>query len=104
MADRTLGKKVRTALIAAFALMVLVMPMGTLAAEREGTTLFFSFEDLKQQFSNPTLALLEPSFAWRPPQEQAEQANRIERNYRWGNGLGFDSYVTPGARRPLWGY
>jgi hypothetical protein len=103
MVGRTLGKKVRTPLLAAFALMVLVMPMGTLAAEREGTTLFFSFEDLKQRFSHPALAPW-PGFGWRPPQERAEQADRIERNYRWGNGLGFDSYIAPGARRPLWGY
>jgi hypothetical protein len=104
MVSRTLGKKVRTALLAAFALMVLGMPMGTLAAEREGTALFFSFEDLQQQFSHPTLAPLGLSFAWRPQPERAEQATRIERNYRWGNGLGFDSYVSPGAHRPLWGY
>jgi hypothetical protein len=104
MVNRTLGEKIRTALLVAVALVVLVMPMSTLAAERDGTALFFSFEDLQQQFSHPTRVPLGLSSAWRLQQEPAEQSDRIEQNYRWGNGLGFDSYIAPGVRRPLWGY
>jgi hypothetical protein len=71
--------------------------------------LFFSFADLKEELSQPSrpsLAPLSPSFTWRALREQAyrEQAYEegpIERNCRWGHGLGFGGYANP---RPLWGY
>jgi hypothetical protein len=35
--------------------------------------------------------------------EAAEQDGPLERNARYGNGLGIDGYRLPGTR-PLWGY
>ena len=104
----TLSKKVRQSFLIALALTVLLTPIGALAAQRDGTVLFFSFEDLKQGLVNLTPATLVPSFPWRDSQQQAnqesQQESQIERNYRWGHGLGFDSYAYPGVRMPLWGY
>ncbi|HJY79760.1 MAG TPA: hypothetical protein VKK81_01570 [Candidatus Binatia bacterium] len=104
MFGKALSKKVRKPLLAVFALTMILTPTYAFSAERDSTVLFFSFEDLKQELSKPDLAQLYPSFSWQNPQEQADQEGPIERNYRWGNGLGFDSYTFPGVRRPLWGY
>lgn len=102
-----LSKKVRNSLLAVLAFTVLLTPMCALAAEREGTVLFFSFTDLKQEWSHPSLPsplLLSPSFTWRALHEQAYEDGPIERNSRWGNGLGFGGYADPWTPRPLWGY
>jgi len=83
----------------------LLMPAGALAAEREGTVLFFSLADLHQVLSHPSLPSLSqllPSLAWRERPEAAQDTH-LERNARWGNGLGIDGYTRPGTR-PLWGY
>jgi hypothetical protein len=92
-----------TALFAGLAL-VLLMPLSAMAAQRDGTVLFFSFEDLTQALSKPTLPDLSPGFLWQNLQSQADQESPIEQSYRWGNGLGVDGYAHPGARMPLWGY
>jgi len=87
------------------ALSVLLPPTCALAAEREGTVLFFSLADLHQTLSHPSLPSLSqllPSFAWRERPEAAQDSH-LERNARWGNGLGVDAYTRPGTR-PLWGY
>jgi hypothetical protein len=100
---RTHGRK---ALLAGVALSALLPPPWALAAEREGTVLFFSVADLQQALSHPSLPSLShllPSFAWRARPETAEQEGRLERNARWGNGLGVDGSTRPGTR-PLWGY
>jgi hypothetical protein len=100
---RTQGWK---ALLAGVALSALLTPPCALAAEREGTVLFFSVEDLQQPWSRSSLPLfsqLLPSFEWLEQPEAAEQDGRLERNSRWGNGLGIDGYTRPGTR-PLWGY
>jgi hypothetical protein len=104
MFGKALSKRVRKPLLATFALTMILTPTYVFSAERDSTVLFFSFEDLKQELSKPDLSQLYPSFSWQSPQEQADQEGPIERNYRWGNGLGFDSYTFPGVRRPLWGY
>lgn len=104
MFGKTLSKSVRKSLFAAFALTMILTPTYVLSAERDSTALFFSFEDLKRELSKPDLSQLAPSFSWRSSQEQANREGPIERNYRWGNGLGFDGYSSPGVRRPLWGY
>jgi hypothetical protein len=104
MSGKALSKRVRKSLLAAFALTMILTPTYALSAERDSTALFFSFEDLKKELSKPDLSQLYPSFSWRSLQEQADREGPIERNYRWGNGLGFDSYTSPGVRRPLWGY
>jgi len=99
----------RKALLAALALLVLLPPAGALAAEREGTVLFFSLEDLQQALARPSpfsLSLFlqrSPSFARREQPAAEKQDGPLERNSRWGNGLGVDGYTRPGTR-PLWGY
>jgi hypothetical protein len=98
-----LNKSVRRALPAGLALIVLLTPISVFATERDGTVLFFSFADLKKELTSPSPSQWHPSLSWRSQQEQADQEGPIERNNRWGNGLGFDSYPHPGTR-PLWGY
>ena len=107
--SHTLRSKCRKALLAAVALLVLLPPAGALAAEREGTVLFFSLEDLQQvlshpsPFSLPSFLQLSPSFARREQSETEKQDGPVERNSRWGDGLGVDGYTRPGTR-PLWGH
>jgi len=103
MFHKALNKKASKSLLAALALTALLTPTYALSAERDGTVLFFSFEDLKKELTNPSPSQWVPGFSWRNQQEQANQEGAIERNYRWGNGLGFDGYTRPGTR-PLWGY
>ncbi|MEW6299019.1 MAG: hypothetical protein AB1671_14990, partial [Thermodesulfobacteriota bacterium] len=68
------------------------------------TTLFFSFEAIQQGLRQPTPAdFFSTLMSW-TRQGHGNQEGPIERNYRWGNGLGFDGYAYPGSRQPLWGY
>jgi hypothetical protein len=99
-----LSKKIRNSLFATLTLAILFTPVYTLAAERDGTVLFFSWRDLQQKLSHPSLPELSSSFSWQDPYKQTDQESRIEQNFRWGNGLGIDSYAYPGTRQPLWGY
>lgn len=102
-----LHSKVRNSLLAALAFTVLLTPVRALSAEREGTVLFFSFDDLRQELSHPSLpslAQLSPGLTWRALHEQAYEDGPIERNARWGHGLGFGGYANPRTPRPLWGY
>jgi len=96
-------KKARTVLVA-LSLTALLTPGSAFSAERDGTVLFFSFEDLQKELSHPTLPQLLPNFAWSGQQEQHDQMTPLERSYFWGNSLGIDGYARPGAHRPLWGY
>jgi hypothetical protein len=105
-----LSKKLRNALSAALALAILLTPPYARAAEREGTVLFFSVADLTQLLSHPTLPALpalselSPRRAWGEPDQAAEPDGPLERNARWGHGLGLDGYAYPGPRRSLWGF
>lgn len=105
-----LRKKLKNSLPAALALTVLLTPPYARAAEREGTVLFFSLADLTQMLSHPTLPALpslselSPSRAWWEQDQAAGPEGPLERNVRWGNGLGFDGYAYPGLRRSLWGF
>jgi len=45
----------RNALLAGLTLLVLLLPPCALSAEREGTVLFFSVEDLRQALAHPSL-------------------------------------------------
>jgi hypothetical protein len=105
--SQTLRTKCRKALLAAVALLVLLPPAGVLAAEREGTVLFFSLEDLQQALSRPSpfslspFMQLSPSFARREQSEAEKQDGPVERNSCWGDGLGVDGYTCSGIR-PLW--
>src|SRR5262249_5469431 len=107
--SHTRRTKCRKALLAAVALLVLLPPAGALAAEREGTVLFFSLEDLQQAlsrpspFSLPPFLQLSPRFAQQEQPKAEKQDGPVERNPRGGKGLGVDGYPRPGTR-PLWGY
>jgi hypothetical protein len=104
---QVLSTKVRNSLLAVLACTVLLTPTCARAAEREGTALFFSFADLKKEWSHPSLpslSQLSPSFTWRALHDQAYEDGPIERNSRWGNGLGCGGYANPWTPRPLWGY
>jgi hypothetical protein len=95
----------RNALLAGLTLFVLLTPTYALSAEREGSVLFFSVEDLRQALAHPALpalSQLSPSLAWRKQPKAAEQDGPLEQNARWGHGLGVDGYTRPGTR-PLWG-
>src|SRR5882724_10960841 len=86
-----LSTQCRKALLAGVALSALLMPPCALAAEREGTVLFFAVEDLQQPWSHSSLPLfsqLVPSFAWLEQPEAAEQDGRLERNSRWATVWG----------------
>jgi hypothetical protein len=99
---RSQGRKV---LLAGLALSVLLTPPCARSAEREGSVLFFSVADLQQVLSHPalpSLSQLSPSFAWWEQPKAAEQDGPLERNFRWGHGLGVEGYTRPGTR-PLWG-
>jgi hypothetical protein len=104
--------KFRLVLLALFTVITLSLPSGAKAAERDGTVLFFSFEDIQQVLTNPSLpsltSLLSPSqptssFAWRAQSETVEQDHSLGWNTSYGNGLWADGYRLPGPR-PLWGY
>src|SRR5262245_27217892 len=107
--SQTLRLNCRKALLAGVALSALLTPVCALAAEREGTVLFFSLEDLQQvlsypsPFSLPPFLQLSPGFAKREQPDAESQDGPLERTSRWGNGLGVDGYTRPGTR-PLWGY
>ena len=108
---RTLSTKCRNALLTGVALSTLLTPAGVLAAEREGTVLFFSLDDIQSVLTRPSLpslaSLLSPSqpvssFAWRG-QSRVEQGRPPEQHTPYGNGLWADGYHLPGSH-PLWGY
>jgi len=107
--SQPLRTKCRKALLAGVALSALLTPAGAQAAEREGSVLFFSVEDLQRalshpsSFSLPSFLQLSPGFVWREQPEAEKQDGPLERNSHWGNGLGVDGYIRPGTR-PLWGY
>lgn len=91
-------------LLVAVMLTVPFIPTGGFSAERDGTTIFFSFNDLRRELAQPSLSQLAPIFTWRNQEEDDAHMTPIERNILWGNGLGIDGYAYPGSRRPLWGY
>ena len=105
--SQALSTQGRKALLAGLAFIALLTATYAMSAEREGTVLFFSLEDLKQALSHPSLPLLSqlsPSVGWWEQPEAAEQDGPLERNARWGHGLGFDGYAYPGPHRSLWGF
>jgi hypothetical protein len=80
------------------------------AVEREGTTLFFSFQELQDalrfpsfsKFSLGTGSYLGTTSYLRP--DWRERDSQAGKDFRWGPGLGVDGCVVPGPCRPLWGY
>lgn len=91
-------------LLAAFALTIVLTPAFAGAAEREDTALFFPFAELTDMLRHPAPALLDLRSALRRQQQSAGQQGRVEKNFRWGNGLGFNGYTYRGTHPPLWGY
>jgi hypothetical protein len=100
----SLGRCVVIACITAGVLGVGYAPTPAQAVEREGTTLFFSFAEVKAALRFPPFAVFAPGTASYLRPEWHEKDSRVERNLRWGHGLGVDGSVAPGSRRPLWGY
>ena len=106
---QTLRRQCQIVLLVGAVLGVLWSSPFAFAAEREGPVLFLSVEDLRLVLSHPsslllpTYRLLAPSFARQERSRAAEQEGPVEQRFRWGNGLGIDSYTRPGTR-PLWGY
>jgi len=110
--SHTRSTKFRMTLLALLTATALLTPPYARAAERDGTVIFFSMEDLRQVLAHPSLSTLtslfsssqpSPSFAWREESGTMEQYGPLERNAGYGNGLGVDGYRLPGTR-PLWGY
>lgn len=99
----SLKKTGMKALLTALALTATLTPMRAWSAERDGTVLFFPFEELRQVFSNPMLPQLLPRFAWRMHYEHTDQRHPLERFQLWGNNLRPNGHLYPGAGRPLWG-
>jgi hypothetical protein len=98
--SQALSPRLWISLLALLTLTALLAPSGAMAAEREGTVLFFSFADLKQLLCHPAFPALSarsPSCVWREQYEAAEQEDPLERTYRWGHGLGFEGYAYPGS-------
>jgi hypothetical protein len=91
-------------LLAALTLTAMFLPTAAFSAERDGTTLFFSLEDLRRELTTPSLSSLSSILTWRNQEENTDRRTPIERNLTWGNGLGIDGYAHPGSHRPLWGY
>lgn len=91
-------------LLASLALTVVLTPALAFPVERDGLTLFFSFEEVREIIQDPTPQRLLPPLALDFQKEESD-TSRIERKAQWGNGLGFDGYASPYlGRRPLWGY
>jgi hypothetical protein len=99
-----LGRRVIIACMTAGVLGMVGSPVPAQAVVREGTTLFFSFAELKAVLRFPPFSVFAPGTASYLRPEWQEKDSRVERNLRWGHGLGVDGYVAPGSRRPLWGY
>lgn len=99
-----IAKQTSKFLLMAVLFMFTFIPTSGFSAERDGTTIFFSFNDLRQELAQPSLSRLAPIFSWQSQKESDARMTPIERNILWGNGLGIDGYAYPGSRRPLWGY
>jgi hypothetical protein len=91
-------------LLASLALTVVLTPALAFPIERDGLTLFFSFEDVREIIQDPTPQRLLPPLALDFQSEELTMS-RIEREAQWGGGLGFDGCAPPSmGQRSLWGY
>ena len=105
--SQALRKTLSRSLLASLTLSTLLVTPCAFSAERDGTVLFFPFEELQEDLSHPSLpslSLLPPSFEWQAHYKIGKQVGPLERSAQWGDGLGIDGYAHPGQRRPLWGY
>lgn len=105
----TSSAKLRLTFLALLTALTLLMPSGAKAAERDGTVLFFPFEDIQHVLTHPSLSSLTSLFSFSSPtssfawSETAEQYSPLERNAIRGVELEIEGYRLPGPR-PLWGY
>lgn len=91
-------------LLTSLALTVVLTPAVAFPVERDGLTLFFSFEDVREIIQDPAPQRLWPPLAFDFQQEKAT-TSRIEREAQWNEGLGFNGCSSPYiGQRPLWGY
>jgi hypothetical protein len=91
-------------LLASLALAVVLTPTLAFPVERDGLTLFFSFEEVREILQDPAPQRLLPPVAF-DFQRDETATSRIEHEARWGDGLGFGGYASPyRGRQPLWGY
>jgi hypothetical protein len=91
-------------LLASLALAVVLTPALAFPVERDGTTLFFSFEELREILRHPSPQQFIPPLSLQF-QDNEGQDSRMERDYRGGNGFGINRSAYPDSlRRPLWGY
>jgi hypothetical protein len=91
-------------LLAALALAVVLTPALAFSVERDGTTLFFSFEELREILRHPSPQQFIPPLSLQF-QNTEGQDGRMEQEYRWRNGFEINRSVYPDSlRRPLWGY
>jgi hypothetical protein len=90
--------------LASLALAVVLTPTLAFPVERDGTMLFFSFEELREILRHPSPQQFIPPLSLQF-QHNEGQDGRMEREYRWGNDFGINRSVYPDSlRRPLWGY
>jgi hypothetical protein len=91
-------------LLVSLALAVVLTPTFAFPVERDGTTLVFSFEELREMLRHPSPQQFIPPLSLQFQNNEGQDA-RIEREYRWGDGFGTNRSACPDSlRRPLWGY
>ena len=103
--------KIRLTFLALLTVTALLMPASAMAAERDGTVLFFSLEDVQNLLTHPSLpafaslfSFSQPisSLAWRAQSEATNPDGSLQRYAPYSNGLWADGYRLPGPH-PLWG-
>ena len=100
------NKRISRATLVVLACSVLLTPTSAFSAERDGTVIYFTFEDLQQMFSYsspPSLRQIFPGFSWRDQHEQPGQQRSIERNSWRVNGRRVDGSPHP-ETLPVGGY
>ena len=100
---RLLNKSVRRTTLVVLTCSILFLPTYAVSAERDGTVIYFTFEDVKQMFSYLSLLPGLSDSSWRNQRERTSQQRPIARTYRWNNGQGSNGSPLP-ETRPLWGY
>ncbi|MGE0826197.1 MAG: hypothetical protein AB7G75_18385 [Candidatus Binatia bacterium] len=108
MTTRNRRRRAQTWVLPLALLGVLALATPSRAFEREGTMLYFSWEDLQHDLRHllphDNLSSLIPQMNWQSLRTEQQYDNGpIERSLRSGNGQGADDYRLPGMR-PLWGY
>ena len=75
-----------------------------LAAQRDGTTIFFSFEDLRESLRSPPQSFrhsLDSLFQLQP--QKSDLARRMEGSWHQHQDMRLNSYTAPVLYPSLWG-